>query len=56
MPPMFTELFVETDAEDLPAEENRGRLPYRQSPYRTPGMLGWVQLVSSERVGHAPSV
>ena len=40
MPPMFTELFVETDAEDLPAEENRGRLPYRQSPYRTPGMLG----------------
>jgi len=24
MHPMFTELFVETDAEDLPAEENRG--------------------------------
>ena len=50
MHPMFTELFVETDAEDLSAEENRGRLPCRQSPFRTPGMLG-SHLIAGDSLG-----
>jgi len=53
MHPMFTELFVETDAEDLPAEENRGRLPYRQSLYRTPGMLG-SHLIAGDSIRPVP--
>jgi len=48
MHPMFVELFIETDADDLLAEEEAGRRRARRSARRRPAVL--VRAATRDRV------